>query len=206
MLSVADMGREVISQRRKERDQLITGQGRRRSRVQPPKVRKSTTTRPRRNSCRTRSTSLMTGRSGRSASTKQGSSPKSALGKRLSDAGEAGFADVALESHYLAPTTRFRSLATQVRSLTSSINPARDGPSQGTRATAQDPPAVLGSQRALPIRHGAGNPPGGLAEMNNSIHNLNGASHEHFDHRPGPMIGTAKVTRGHGDIPRPRCR
>src|SRR5664280_2195000 len=45
MLSVADMGREVISQRRKERDQLIMGQGRRRSRVQPPKVRKSTTTR-----------------------------------------------------------------------------------------------------------------------------------------------------------------
>jgi hypothetical protein len=43
MLSVADMGREVISQRRKERDQLIMGQGRRRSRVQPPKVRKSTT-------------------------------------------------------------------------------------------------------------------------------------------------------------------
>src|SRR5664279_3043443 len=42
MLSVADMGREVISQRRKERDQLIMGQGRRRSRVQPPKVRKST--------------------------------------------------------------------------------------------------------------------------------------------------------------------
>jgi hypothetical protein len=36
------MGREVISQRRKERDQLIMGQGRRRSRVQPPKVRKST--------------------------------------------------------------------------------------------------------------------------------------------------------------------
>jgi len=36
------MGREVTSQRRKERDQLITGQGRRRSRVQPPKVRKST--------------------------------------------------------------------------------------------------------------------------------------------------------------------
>src|SRR5450759_3538952 len=44
MLSVADMGREVTSQRRKERDQLITGQGRRRSRVQPPKVRKSTVT------------------------------------------------------------------------------------------------------------------------------------------------------------------
>ena len=36
------MGREVTSQRRNERDQLITGQGRRRARVQPPKVRKPT--------------------------------------------------------------------------------------------------------------------------------------------------------------------
>ena len=44
------------------------------------------------------------------------SGPKSALGKRLSDAGDAGFVTLPLESCFLAPTARFWSLARHMRS------------------------------------------------------------------------------------------
>ena len=42
--------------------------------------------------------------------------PKSALGKRLSDAGDAGFVTLSLESCFLPPRARFWSLARHVGS------------------------------------------------------------------------------------------